>query len=103
MIEEPGSFSGIEVGARYSIVDLNSNYISGQIAGPSTSAVAGGQQQIVTLGLNWYVNSNIRFMLDYLHGIILKHQANAGVTGSPLGSGVGAHLDAIALRTQVAW
>jgi phosphate-selective porin OprO/OprP len=98
-----GDWGALELAARYSIVDLNSNYTSGQTTGPSASAVAGGEQQVIALGANWYVNNNIRFMLDYLHGIITKHQGNAGVVGVPLGSGVGAHFNALALRTQVAW
>jgi phosphate-selective porin OprO and OprP len=98
-----GAWGAIELGARYSIVNLNSDYTTGMVAGPATNAVAGGQQQVITLGANWYVNNNIRFMLDYLHGTIGKSEAASGVSGVPLGSGVGAHFDAIALRTQVAW
>jgi hypothetical protein len=49
------------------------------------------------------VNNNIRFMLNYLHGAIDKPEGTAGIAGAPLGSGIGAHFDAIALRTQIAW
>ena len=98
-----GAWGAVELGARYSIVNLNSNYSSGLATSGSTSAVAGGQQQVITIGANWYINNNIRFMLDYLHGNIDKPEATSGVTGVPLGSGVGAKFDAIALRTQVAW
>lgn len=98
-----GNWGALELGARYSIINLNSNYSNGQVTSASTSAVAGGQQQVITVGANWYVNNNIRFMLDYMHGIIDKPETTAGVTGVPLGSGVGAKFDAIALRTQVAW
>jgi phosphate-selective porin OprO/OprP len=98
-----GAWGALELGARYSVVNLNSNFTAGQVATASTSAVAGGQQQVITIGANWYVNNNIRFMLDYLHGTIGKAEAATGVTGVPLGSGVGAKFDAIALRTQVAW
>jgi phosphate-selective porin OprO/OprP len=97
-----GAWGALELGARYSVIDLNSNYTSGQITSASTSAVAGGKQQVFTLGANWYVNNNIRFMLDYLHGTIDKPEA-AVVAGVPLGSNVGLTYDAIALRTQVAW
>jgi phosphate-selective porin OprO and OprP len=98
-----GATGALELGARYSIIDLDSNYFPGAVLSPSTNAVSGGRQQVFTLGANWYVNSNIRFMLDYLHGIIGKHNGTAGVAGVPLGAGTGATFDAIALRTQVAW
>ncbi len=98
-----GAWGALELGARYSIIDLNSNYTSGQVTSASTSAVAGGKQQVFTFGANWYVNNNIRFMLDYLHGKIDKAEGTAGVSGAPLGSNIGLTYDAIALRTQVAW
>jgi phosphate-selective porin OprO and OprP len=98
-----GAWGALELGARYSIVDLNSNYTSGQVTSASSNAVAGGKQQVITLGANWYVNNNIRFMLDYMHGNISKPEGTAGVSGAPLGSDVGLNFNAIALRTQVAW
>jgi phosphate-selective porin OprO/OprP len=59
--------------------------------------VAGGQQTIYTAGLNWYVNGNVRFMFDYLHGNIIKQI-------SPTNAGdAGAKFDALAMRTQVAF
>ena len=98
-----GAWGAWELGARYSIVNLNSNYTTGQVTSASSNAVAGGQQQVFTLGANWYVNNNIRFMINYLHGIISKPEGAAGVAGAPLGSNVGLRFNAIALRTQVAW
>jgi phosphate-selective porin OprO/OprP len=98
-----GQWGAFELGARYSVINLNSNYSTGNVTSASSNAVAGGQQQVITVGLNWYANSNIRFMLDYLHGIIDKPEGTAGVSGAPLGTGVGVKFDAIALRTQVAW
>ncbi|HEV8015898.1 MAG TPA: porin, partial [Stellaceae bacterium] len=97
-----GSWGALELGARYSIVNLNSNYTTGAATSASSNAVAGGQQQVITLGANWYVNNNIRFMLDYLHGNISKPEGTAGVT-APLGSNVGLKFNAVALRTQVTW
>lgn len=97
-----GNWGALEFGARYSAMDLNSNYFSGATTGAGSNAVDGGFQQVITLGTNWYVNGNIRFMLDYLHGWIGKHNGVA-VAGLPAGAGTGANFDAIALRTQVAW
>jgi phosphate-selective porin OprO and OprP len=79
-----------EIAGRYSVVDLNDQL--GTAAG-----AAGGTQTVYTAGLNWYPNRNIRFMLDYLHGIIDK-QASAT---NP--SDVGAKFDAVAMRTQIAF
>ena len=71
-------------------MDLNDQF--GSIAG-----IAGGQQTIYTAGLNWYVNSNIRFMMNYLHGTVEK-QASAVSTVN-----TGANFDAIAGRMQIAF
>ncbi len=98
-----GAWGALELGARYSIIDLNSNYNTGNVTNASSNAVAGGKQQVFVFGANWYVNNNIRFMLDYLHGKIDKPEGTAGVAFAPLGSNIGLSYDAIALRTQVAW
>lgn len=95
-----GGMGAFELAARYSVVDLNDLFTSG-LSTASTGGVAGGHQEVVTLGVNWYVNSNIRFMLDYLHGFVDKRSGSAAT--APLGSGIGGNFDAIALRTQVAW
>jgi phosphate-selective porin OprO/OprP len=79
-----------EIAGRYSVMNLNDQI--GSIAG-----IAGGQQTIYTAGLNWYVNSNIRFMLNYLHGTVEK-QASAVSTVN-----TGANFDAIAGRMQIAF
>ena len=95
-----GQWGGFELAARYSIVDLNDLFTPG-VSTASTNGVAGGQQQVVALGVNWYVNSNIRFMVDYLHGMVDKQSGSAAT--APLGTAIGGNFDAIALRTQVAW
>jgi len=78
-----------EIAGRFSTIDLN-----GQLATPT--GIAGGRQTVYTLALNWYVNGNVRFMLDYLHGDITKQ---ASVVN---GGDAGARFDAVAMRTQVA-
>ncbi len=53
-----GNFGAVEVGARYSTVDLNS------------SDVRGGVQRIWTAGVNWWPVEPIRFSLQYEHADI---------------------------------
>jgi phosphate-selective porin OprO and OprP len=59
--------------------------------------IAGGDQTVYTVGLNWYVNRNVRFMLDYLHGIIGKQASGVVATNT------GAKFDALAMPAQVAF
>ena len=77
-----------ELAGRYSVMNLNDQL--GSIAG-----IAGGQQTIYTAGLNWYVNSNIMFKLNYLHGTFEKQFSALS------NANVGANFDAIAGRMQV--
>lgn len=73
-----------EIAARYSIMDLNDH------------TVTGGKQTIYTIGINWYPNNNMRFMLDYLHGDLNKTQASAPTN-------VGGTMNAVAMRMQFAF
>jgi phosphate-selective porin OprO and OprP len=79
-----------EIAARVSTMNLND-----QLA--TANGVAGGRQTVYTAALNWYVNRNVRFMFDYLHGDIAKQisATNAGDAGSKF--------NAFAMRTQVAF
>jgi phosphate-selective porin OprO/OprP len=54
-----------QVGARYDWIDLNSFGING------------GQAQDGTLGLNWFLNPNLRIQVNY----VLTHVNNAGPSG----------------------
>jgi phosphate-selective porin OprO/OprP len=85
-----GGWGAWEIAARYSMVNLNDRL--GFLDG-----VAGGKQSIITAGLNWYVNRNIRFMLNYLHGRIDKQVSATDSTDA------GSKFDAVAMRTQVAF
>ena len=49
--------------ARYCDTDLNWN--STQTASTSQLAgIVGGDQRVIALGVNWYLNRNVRVMLD---------------------------------------
>jgi phosphate-selective porin len=39
---------------------------------PFSHRIAGGRQTIYTAGLNWYVNRNVRSLLNYPHGDVAK-------------------------------
>ncbi len=75
-----------EIAARYSSADLNDSALP--------AADQGGEQDIYTVGLNWYANKNVRFMLNYLHVDV----EDRGSVANPDFS----H-DAVALRTQFAF
>ena len=78
-----GGIGAWEIAARYSYVDLNDNL------------VFGGEQENVTVGLNWYLNNNMRLMFNWIHGTVEK----TDVAGLDLG----AEYDAFAMRTQFAF
>ena len=96
-----GGYGAWELAARYSTVNLN--YNEGlPLAAIPVDGIRGGEQSIVTVGLNWYVNPSLRFMLQVMHVDIdrLAPTANYGIAGTPLGAQVGQEYDAVALRTQ---
>ena len=74
-----GGAGAWEIAARYSDADLNDG------------SVIGGHEKLTTVGLNWYPNSNIRFMVNYIHG---DEEPTPGTS---------ANFDALALRTQFAF
>ena len=79
-------FGAWELAARYSKMDLD--YQPGMAGG-----VAGGKQAVWSVGLNWYPNQRIRFLLDY-DNIRVRH-------GNAPGLDISA--DAIGLRSQIAF
>jgi phosphate-selective porin OprO/OprP len=85
-----GGWGAWEIAGRVSTMNLND-----QLA--TANGVAGGRQTIYTAALNWYINGNVRFMFDYLHGTVAK-QISATNTGD-----AGSRFDAFAMRTQVAF
>lgn len=95
-----GGFGAFELAARVSEVDLNDHLTPG-IAPHLTGGVAGGQQETYSLGLNWYPNINMKFMLDYLHANVSKLKANT--TGAYPTTPAGATIDAVAARVQFAY
>lgn len=84
----PGGWGAWEVTARYSDVDLNFQPFAAAAAG----GIAGGKQDVWSLGLNWYPNNIIKFQLNY-DNIKVDH-INAPATDISA--------DAVVLRSQIA-
>lgn len=96
---EAGSWGAWEVVARYSDLDLNYHEGKAGLALP-TGGIRGGDQQIATIGVNWYVNNNLRFMFDIQHVEIDRLSPSAATFGTPVGAQIGQDYNAVALRTQ---
>jgi phosphate-selective porin OprO and OprP len=101
-------WGAFELAARFSHTDLNFNEGNSGSA-PMAGAIRGGEQDVFALGLNWYLNPNIKVLLNYL--MIDVDRLNpagpgnatpfgAGVATPPIGVDVGQDLDVYALRTQ---
>ena len=83
----PGGWGAWEVAARYSSIDLD--FLPFSTA--ATGGIAGGKQDIWTLGVNWYPNSAIKFQLNY-DNIKVNH-VNAPANDISA--------DAVVLRSQI--
>jgi phosphate-selective porin OprO/OprP len=95
-----GTWGTVELVGRYSNLDLNYHDCGAGHAIPAAGvscfdAVRGGEQKISTIGLNWYLNPDIRLMLDYQFVDVNRFNA-AGLQ-------VGQKYNALALRSQLAF
>jgi phosphate-selective porin OprO/OprP len=59
-----GGIGAWQVGARFSTIDLTDR------------TVIGGEEDNITVGLNWYPNANLRFMANYVHVLDLERPGN---------------------------
>ena len=89
--DKPG-WGAWELAARYSVLDLNFDAGAAGLAMP-VDGIRGGDQKIWTLGLNWYPNNAIRFLLDYQHTDVDRL--------STTGGSLDGRLDAVSLRAQL--
>ncbi len=99
-------WGAVEIAGRFSYVDLNdltttnAKNIKLGTAGTNTigaPSAYGGKQTTYAIGINYYPNLNLRFMLDYEH-VILDIP-----TSSTSGNTKGATFDEIAARTQISF
>ena len=95
-----GGLGAIELAGRVSYIDLNSSYDPTIALASQSGAIDGGRQTGYTLGLNWYPNDLLRFMLDYNHTVFDRANGTA-ITGAALGVPVGDTFDALSLRAQI--
>lgn len=103
-----GGWGAWELALRYSQTDLN--YHQGVIgAPPPTGGVRGGEQSILSVGLNWFMSPNLRVSFNYLHVDVDRlNPAGPGDTAPfgaapatpPVGVEIGQSYDAFAVRTQ---
>ena len=120
-----GGIGAWELALRYSDTNLNdhiadqTNISTGPVSATHTydyyNTVRGGDQRIITAGVNWYPNNVIRFALDY--ELINSSRLQSGATPNPL-TGItatstaatapgipqvvgGQNLSSIALRAQL--
>jgi len=96
-----GGFGAFELAARFSDIDLNDHFTQGR-ATHLSGGVNGGEQRGIDVGINWYPNLNVKFMLDYIHTDIdklWKPTSNGTAASTP----AGAHVEAVAARSQVAF
>jgi phosphate-selective porin OprO/OprP len=85
----PGGIGAWEAKARYSNIALD--YLPA--AAPASGGIAGGVQNVWSLGLNWYPTAGLRFMLDY-DNIHVRHRF--APTNDISADGIG-------LRTQISF
>jgi phosphate-selective porin OprO/OprP len=99
-----GGWGAWELALRYSHTDLNSHDGSFGLATPA-GGVRGGVQNIITFGANWYLNSNLKLVFNYLHTHADRLNPSTTAFGAspaspPIGAQIGQTLKAYALRLQ---
>ncbi|MBU1628187.1 porin [bacterium] len=83
-IKPAHKFGAVEVALRYSTIDLNDE-----------SLIKGGEEKNVTIALNWYINTYMRLMINY---IFVNNDKNADFYGDVIGND---DIDILQARFQV--
>ena len=99
-------WGAVELGVRYSNFDLNA-LAGAPGTAPVAGAIRGGEQNILSLGLNWYLNNAVSVSAAYRNVEVrrLSPGGTAFVAGSTPAAGteVGQDLNIWSLRTQYAF
>ena len=98
-----GTWGAWELAARYSTLDLN--YLENAL--PAAGSVRGGEQDIFSVGVNWYVNNGVTLQAAY-RNVSVDRRSPGGtvfVAGSTpaLNAQVGQALEIFSFRTQYAF
>ena len=97
-----GTWGAWELAARYSDIDLN--YHEGALGtAQAADGVRGGDQQIVSAGVNWYPNTFVKFMLDYQDVRVDRLSPSAATFLTPVGAQIGQSYHTVVFRTQFAF
>jgi len=106
-----GGMGALELALRYSSTDLD--FREGDLnALGAADSIRGGQQDIWTLGLNWYAVPGVRFSLN--HQTVDIHRLNPARDGDltpfgpspetpPPGVEIGQDFQVVSLRTQLSF
>jgi phosphate-selective porin OprO/OprP len=98
-----GTWGAWELAVRYSTLDLN--YLENAL--PAAGSIRGGEQDIFSVGINWYVNNGVTLQAAYRNVSVdrLSPGGTAYVAGSTpaLNVQVGQDLEIFSFRTQYAF
>lgn len=96
-----GQWGAWELAGRYSSLDLNDNEGVVGLVTP-VNGVRGGEQDITSLGLNWFPNNVVRFQLQFQD--VSVDRLNPGAVGlATPGAQIGQDYQAVSVRSQVAF
>lgn len=89
-----GQYGAWETAIRFSDLNLNDHAGAAGSAAP-LGGVRGGDQKITSLGLNWYPNNTLRFLLDYQWVTVRRLNAT--------GANIGEDVNTLSFRSQFAF
>ncbi len=100
-----GQWGAWELGVRYSVLDLNYQ----ETIAPALGSIRGGEQEILSVGLNWYLNPGVTVQFAWRDISVDRTSPGGTVFGGAapatpaLGVQVGQDLNIYSFRTQYAF